>query len=159
MSSNFRSQVASYTEDFLIEKGVTSVFPLFTPEGEKLWAPGWDYTNIMGSEDLHPDDVFLTDSHDHRSTTAIWIVSSYDSADHFVSYYKVEPGEKIGKITVQCTEQNAERTIVKVTYKYIGLSESGNRFVADFTEKTYKTFIEEWCSLINAHFKEKSTSG
>ena len=152
MSSSFRSQVASYSEEFLIEKGIASVFPLFSPEGEKLWVPGWDYTNIMVSKDLQPDDVFLTDSHDHRSTTAIWIVANYDPVNHFVSYYKVEPGEKVGKIVVQCAEQHQKHTIVKVSYKYIGLSDSGNRFIAGFTKKAYKAFIDEWRSLIKAHF-------
>ena len=153
MSSSFKSQVVSHTDEFLIEKDISSVFPLFSPEGEKLWAPGWDYTNIMGSEDLQPDYVFLTDSHDHRSTTAIWIVSNYDPVDHFVSYYKVESDEKVGNIMVQCAEQYPNHTIVKVTYKYIGLSDSGNKFIAGFTEKTYKAFIDEWHTLIEAHFK------
>ena len=157
MSSIFKSQVVSHTDEFLIEKDISSVFPLFSPEGEKLWAPGWDYTNIMGSKELQPDYVFLTDSHDHKSTTAIWIVVNYDSANHFVSYYKVEPDDKVGKIEVQCVGQYPGHTIVKVTYKYIGLSESGNRFIAGFTKKTYKAFIDEWRTLIEAHFKRNSS--
>ena len=153
MCSSFVSQVASHSEEFMIEKDIESVFPLFSPEGEKLWAPGWEYTNILGPKYLQPDYVFLTDSHDHRSATAIWIVADYDTVKHYVSYYKVEPGEKVGKIVIQCFEQNQKYTLVKVTYKYIGLSDSGNQFIAGFTKKPYKEFIDEWRSLINAYFE------
>jgi hypothetical protein len=153
MCSGFVSQVASHSEEFMIEKDIESVFPLFSPEGERLWAPGWEYTNLMSSKDLQSDYVFLTDSHDHRSTTAIWIVSDYDPVKHYVSYYKVEPGEKIGKIVIQCFEQNQKYTLVKVTYKYIGLSDSGNQFIRGFTEEHYKAFIDGWGSLIHAYFE------
>ena len=136
-----------------MERDMASVFPLFSPEGEKLWAPGWDYTNLMGSKDLKRDYVFLTDSHDHRATTAIWIVAEYDPVKHTVSYYKVEPGEKVGKIVVQCFEQNQGYTLVKVGYKYIGLSNSGNQFIAGFTKEAYKELIDEWHSLVNAYFE------
>jgi hypothetical protein len=153
MSSTFVSQMVSHSEEFVVGKDIKSVFPLFSPEGEKRWAPGWNYINVLGTKNLQVDYVFLTDSHDHRSTTAIWIVADYDPVKHHVSYYKVEPGEKVGKIVVQCFEQNAEQTLVKVTYKYIGLSNSGNQFIAGFTKKAYKAFIDEWHSLINAYFE------
>lgn len=154
MSSPFVSQVVSYSEEFVVGKDIESVFSLFSPEGEKLWAPDWDYINILGSKNVQADYVFLTDSHDHSATTAIWIVADYDPVKHQVSYYKVEPGEKVGKIVVQCFEQNVGRTRVKVTYKYIGLSNSGNQFIAGFTKEAYKEFIEEWHSRIKAYFEK-----
>jgi len=154
MSSGFVSRVVSHSEEFLMERDMASVFPLFSPEGEKLWAPGWDYTNLLGSKDLERDYVFLTDSHDHKSTQAIWIVADYDPVKHYVSYYKVEPGEKVGKIVVECFEQTETSTLVRVAYKYIGLSDSGNQFVAGFTKEAYREFIGEWRSLL-LHYFEK----
>ena len=154
MPSYFMSRVISHSEEFLLERDIASVFPLFSPEGEKLWAPGWDYTNLLGSKDLHPDYVFLTDSHDHKSTNAIWIVAAYDPVKHYVSYYKIEPGEKVGKINVECFEQTETSTLVIVSYKYIGLSDSGNRFVASFTKEAYKEFIGEWRSLLLRYFEK-----
>jgi hypothetical protein len=153
MRKHFASQVVSHTEEFLVERSISDVFPLFSPEGERLWAPGWDYTNLLDSTELEPDYVFLTDTHDHRSAQAIWIVSGYDLAGHYVSYYKVEPGQKLGKIVVQCFEQSRTSTVVRVTYKYIGLSDSGNRFVATFTKEAYKEFMEGWRSLLRDYFK------
>jgi len=156
MTKDFVSQVVSHTEEFLLEKHIAIVFPLFTPEGEKLWAPGWTYTNLIGSTELKPDDVFLTDTHDHKSAQAIWIASDYDASKHYVSYYKIEPEQKVGKITVQCFEQSPSVTRVKVTYKYIGLSDSGNQFVAGFTKESFTEFIGVWRSLLCDYFLKYS---
>jgi len=154
MSSRFVARVVSHSEEFLLERDIASVFPLFSPEGEKLWAPGWDYTNLLGSKDLQRDDVFLTDAHDHKSTQAIWIVADYDPVKHCVSYYKVEPGEKVGKVAVECFKKTNTSTLVKVTYKYIGLSDSGNQFIIGFTKKAYEEFIGEWRSLLLRYFEK-----
>jgi hypothetical protein len=137
----------------VVGRDIERVFSLFSPEGEKLWAPDWDYINILGSKNVQAGYVFLTNSHDHRATTAIWIVAEYDPVKHSVSYYKVEPSEKVGKIVVQCFEHNSGSTLVKVTYNYIGLSTSGNQFIAGFTKEAYKEFIERWYSQINAYFE------
>jgi len=156
MTEDFVSQVVSHSEEFSLEKDIATVFPLFTPEGEKLWAPGWTYTNLIGSVELKPDYVFLTDTHDHKSTQAIWIVSDYNADKHYVSYYKIEPEQKVGKITVQCFEQSPSATRVRVTYKYIGLSDLGNQFVAGFTKEVFSEFINGWRILLNDYFEKQS---
>jgi hypothetical protein len=154
MTKGFLSQVVSHSEEFLLEKGASTVFPLFSPEGERLWAPGWSYTNLLGSTELKPDYVFLTDTHDHKSVQAIWIVSDYDPDQHYVSYYKIEPEQKVGKITVECIEQSHASTLVRITYKYIGLSDSGNQFVAEFTKKAFMEFIWGWHLLLRDYFEK-----
>src|SRR4030042_3759439 len=154
MSSGFVARVESHSEEFLLPRDITSVFPLFSPEGEKLWAPGWDYTHLLDSKYLQRDDVFLTDSHDHKSTNAIWIVSDYDPVKHYVSYYKVELGEKVGKVVVECFQQTDTSTLVRVTYRYTGLSDSGNQFISGFTKEVYKEFIGEWRLLLLRYFEK-----
>jgi len=37
------SKSVSHTAEFEISRPIQTVFPLFSPEGEKLWALGWDY--------------------------------------------------------------------------------------------------------------------
>ena len=146
------SKSVSHTLEFEINQPVQAVFPLFSPEGEKLWAPGWDYENIMGTTRLHEDYIFLTRTHDHAANEAIWIVKEYEPEAYRVQYYKIEAGEKVGIIGVTCTPSGPHTSKVQVTYKYIGLSESGNRFIARFTKKDYKAFIEDWKRLIEAYF-------
>jgi|WetSurMetagenome_2_1015567.scaffolds.fasta_scaffold04011_2 hypothetical protein len=142
----------SHTAEFEINQPVQVVFPLFTPEGEKRWAPGWDYENIMGTRTLDEDYIFLTRTHDHAANEAIWIVKSYEPETHRVRYYKIEPGEKVGIIEAACDPLTSGSTKVQVTYRYVGLSEAGNRFVERFTKKDYEAFIEGWKRLIESYF-------
>jgi len=108
-----------HTGNFQINQPIEILFPLFSAEGEKLWVPGWDYENIMGSNDLHEDYIFLTKSHDHASTDAIWLVKKYKPEVHFVQFYKIEPEDKVGIITVQCVKVIKSITQVEVAYEYI----------------------------------------
>lgn len=63
---------------------ITELFPLFRPEGEKHWVPGWDYENVMEKTELSEDYVFLTKTHDHGTSDAICIVKKYDPKSNFV---------------------------------------------------------------------------
>ena len=147
--------IAKHTETFRIHQPIDVLFPLFSAEGEKLWVPGWDYENIMGSTDLHEDYIFLTKNQDHSSKNAetIWLVKRYDPDTYFVQFYKVEPKEKVGLISVRCIQVAKDTTDIEVTYTYIGLSESGNRFVEGFTSTHYKEFIDEWERLLSDYFE------
>lgn len=128
------------------------LFPLFSAEGEKLWVPGWDYENVMGSNDLHEDYIFLTQNHDHASVKAIWLVKQYDPDAYFVQFYKVEPSDKVGIISVQCSKIDESKTEIEVTYHYIGISEKGNEFIKKFTSEEYTKFIDEWEKLLSIYF-------
>jgi len=134
---------------------IADIFPLFSPEGEKHWVPGWDYENVMGTTELSDDYVFLTKTHDHGTSDAIWIVKKYDPKLHFVQFYKIEPGEKIGVVTVKCTELEASKTMIRVTYKYLALSKGGEEFITVFNESTYEKFIDEWQKFLTNYFKSK----
>lgn len=142
----------SHSEAFEVSGPVGKVFPLFSPEGEKLWVPGWDYENVMGSASLSEDYVFITRTHDHASGRAVWLVKRYDPESYLVELYKVEPDEKVGIVTVACSAFSEERTRVKVTYRYIALSEKGEEFISGFTREYYKEFIGEWEGLLNEYF-------
>jgi hypothetical protein len=145
----------TYTKAFEMDFAIAEVFPLFSPEGEKYWVPGWNYKNVMGTTELFEDYVFLTKTHDHGTTDAIWIVKKYDPQSHFVQFYKIEPEDKIGIVTVNCTELGAAKTKVQVTYKYIALSPTGEKFVSEFSKSSYDEFIGEWQILLLKYFESK----
>jgi hypothetical protein len=138
---------------FQISQPIQRLFPLFSAEGETLWVPGWDYENVMGSTDLHEDYIFLTKNHDHASTDAIWLTKRYRPESHFVQFYKVEPKDKVGIITVQCKKIGDAQTQVEVSYEYIGLSRKGNEFIEKFTSSEFKEFISQWKRLLVNYFE------
>lgn len=148
----------SYTAEFKSNQLAQTLFPLFSPEGEKGWVPGWDYINLMGDTDLHEDDVFLTQTHDHAANEAIWIVKKYDPEVYSVQYYRIEPGDKVGIVKIKCDPLDHTTTRVEITYTYIGLSDSGNRFIEHFSQKDYDEFIKEWKYLLDVHFKKRTAS-
>ena len=142
-----------HAEEFQIDQPADVLFPLFSAEGEKLWVPGLDYRNIMGSVELHEDYVFITENHDHASSDAVWLVKKHEPDSHYVEFYKVEPDDKVGIISVQCQVISQRKTSVRVSYEYIALSEKGNEFITGFTDEVYKEFIGEWKRLLDSYFK------
>lgn len=141
-----------HSAGFDLAQPVEDVFPLFSPEGEKRWAPDWDYENVMGTTELSEDYVFLTRGHDHAATDAIWLVKRYVPEAWFIQYYRVEPEDKIGVVTVECSRTNGGMTHVEVSYQYIALSAHGRKFVESFTLEFYKKFIDEWRVLLHQYF-------
>lgn len=141
-----------YSAGFEIGRPVEQVFPLFTPEGEKLWTPGWDYEDVRGASEPAEDAVFLTHGHDHAAAQAIWLVKRYEPQNYYVQYYKVEPGDKVGIVTVQCAGQTPDETHVEVTYEYVALSQKGRAFIESFTRESYETFIAKWAELLGSYF-------
>lgn len=144
-----------YTKSFELDVPIDELFPLFSPEGEKLWVPGWDYKNIMETTELSADYVFLTKNHDHGTTDAIWIVKAYDPGSYLVQFYKIEPEHKLGIVTVKCSTLKASKTKIQVTYKYIALSTAGEAFVLGFSESDYEKYIDEWQKLLSNYFEQK----
>lgn len=149
-------QSATYTKKFSMNQPADVLFPLFSAEGETLWVPDWKYENVMGSTELHEDYVFLTQTHDHASTKAIWLVKRYDPKTYFVQFYKVEPNDKVGIVTVKCTPVDATNTEVQVSYQYIGIDEKGNKFISTFTAEDYSKYIDEWKTLLIKYFASQS---
>ncbi len=146
-----------HTKTFQVDVPIDTLFPLFSPEGEKYWVPGWDYKNIMGTTVLAEDYVFVTENHDHGASEAIWIVKAYDPDTYRVQFYKVEPGHKVGIITVECFAESGTLTTVKVSYKYTALSTAGEEFILGFGEVEYEKFIDEWKELLVRYFKQKNS--
>ena len=143
-----------HSADFQLDQPADILFPLFSAEGEKLWVPGWDYENVMGSDDLYEDYIFLTENHDHATSKAIWLVKRHKPGEYLIEFYKVEPEEKVGVITIKCSALSEAKTNVSVTYEYIALSEKGNDFISSFTSQVYKDFIGEWPQLLEAYFEQ-----
>lgn len=141
-----------HSEKFTIAQPVEAVFPLFSPEGEKLWVPGWDYVNIMGSTGLHEDYVFLTKNHDHAATDAIWLVKRYEPASHFVEFYRIEPADKVGVVSIRCLQIENQLTEVEVTYRYTALGDKGREFIESFTAGKYEESIGQWRRLLVNYF-------
>src|SRR6185436_19780942 len=84
---------------FRLDAPLARVLPLFTAEGERSWAPGWEPTILSG--DVERGSAFATRGHSGIETT--WIVADYRPAEGRVSYARLAQGSNIGLVDVTCT--------------------------------------------------------
>jgi hypothetical protein len=145
-----------HCKSFQLAVPFDEAFYLFTPEGEKLWAPDWEYESVLESTELSEDYVFKTKKHDHHSTEAIWLVKTYDPVAGTIEYYKVQPKDKVGVISIVCREITPTSTEVRVAYQYTALSKTGEEFIAHFDTVAYDTFIDHWEVLLGEYVSGKS---
>jgi hypothetical protein len=118
---------------------VDRVMPLFTPEGERAWAPGWDpsYPAGLTGDGADTGTVFLTE---HGATT-IWAVveRTYDT----VRYARVTPGRWAGLVEVRCRPDGPEATCAEVTYDLTALTDEGEAALQEFAAG-YDDYLGEW---------------
>ena len=126
---------------FHLNAPVERVFPLFTAEGERAWAPGWQPRILSGSRER--GSAFMTSTHD--GSTVTWIVTDYRPAEGRVSYARLVQDSNIGIVDVVCTTAAGGGTDVSVRYTLTAVSESGKSFVAHFlSAQHYTIMIDEW---------------
>jgi len=118
-------------------------FPLFTAEGERLWAPGWDPV-AQWPADGSPaaGAVFSTAGGDGRVT--LWVVVDWEPERFRVRYARVTPGLRAGTVEVECRAASDSSTIARVTYDLVSLSSEGDADLATWTDDWYLGFLGDW---------------
>jgi hypothetical protein len=117
-----------------VDRAPADAIHLFTPEGERLWAPGWNPEYASGT-------VFTTD---HGDEDTIWLV--VDETPTTRRYARVTPGVKAGTVEVRC-EPDGAHTTAHVTYELTAL---GPRAGLDHFADHYPAMLAEWERLIAA---------
>jgi hypothetical protein len=127
-------------QGFHLDAPLSRVIPLFTAEGEKSWAEGWDPEILSGAGER--GSVFRT-THGGRTTT--WIVTDYRPAEGRASYARLAEGSNMGLVDVICTPNPKGGTDVSVRYTLTAVSAEGKQFVSGFLgPQQYHAMIEEW---------------
>lgn len=138
----------SFTGGFAVAAPVGSVFPLFSPEGERRWVPGWD------PELLHPPGAAWEEEMIFRTREekgdAVWVVTRLAPGEHRVTYHRVEPGRWVARVEVRCTRIDDRRTDVRTSYRFLGLSPDGNAEIEAMTQAAYDAKMQRWSGWIGA---------
>jgi hypothetical protein len=121
-------------------------FRYFTPDGERLWVPGWE------PEYLHPLDGALgeglTFRTRHGGEETLWMVSR--CADPYeVDYVRVTPRSRIGIVSVRLTAVGAAGSDVAVAYRLTALSPSAGATLDAFAA-AFPEYLSSWERSINA---------
>jgi Polyketide cyclase / dehydrase and lipid transport len=118
----------------------TDAITLFTPTGERAWAPGWDpqFPSPV-PDDTEPGTVFQTDHAGRRST---WTVTRHDPATT-IQYATTTPGDRAGLVTVACTPGEDDTTTATVSYDLTTLAPEANADLDRFAAH-YRSFLGQW---------------
>lgn len=148
-ASPVRSAALSQTRSFEVQAPCARLMPLFTAQGERAWAPGWEPEMLSG--DTARGSVFRTRTPERET---VWTVSEYRPEQGRVSYVRIAQGLNMGLVDVSCREVPAGGSEVTVTYTLTGLTPEGEAYVREFLEpKRYADFIGEWRDAIAAYLK------
>jgi hypothetical protein len=132
-------------------------FRFFTPDGERLWVPGWE------PEYLHPADGTLAEGlvfrTFHAGEMTLWLVSRYDRAMGAIQYVRITPGSRMGTVSVQLSAAaGGDATEAAIGYRLTSLSPAGDRaleaFATGFTE-----MLAEWERRIDTYRSQQPSYG
>ena len=123
------------TGTFTLAAPVEQVMPLFTAEGERAWAPGWEPT-YPDSADHEVGQVWTTAG--PPATTWITVQADADC----VRYARVAEGYSAGIVTVSCAP-DPHGTAVTTSYDLSALSPAGEKRLAEFAS-SYDEMLEHW---------------
>lgn len=153
MAEPFRAERAERVASFAVDLPAREAFELFTPEGEKAWAHGWE------PEYLHPANGRIARGMVFRTRIGgeetIWTVARCEPGS-CVEYVRCTPGSRTAVVRVRCAPIDATRCEVTVGYAFTGLSESGNLRIREMDERRYAEFIGDWRSAIEAMLARRS---
>jgi hypothetical protein len=142
MARSFDASHVTRSGSFRLPASPHAVFPFFSPEGERAWAPGWE------PEYLHPRHgspvrglVFRTAAGGEHT---VWVLLRYDRGACEAEYVRVVPGSRIGTVEVRCQPAPGHETDVSVTYRLTALTDEGNETLSRFSEETFARMLEEW---------------
>jgi hypothetical protein len=146
---------ATQIRSFQLDAPRSQVFPLFTAEGERAWAHGWNPEMLSGAEER--GSAFRTQHEDGQET--VWVVTDFRPQEGRVSYARAALGSNIGLVDVVCTQSAGGGTDVSVRYTLTALSETGRIFVSNFLDaRHYAQMIEQWrAATAEAHARPPTT--
>jgi hypothetical protein len=117
---------------------------LFTPEGERRWADGWDPQYPEPRRREGPGAVFTTGHGGHQTT---WIMVDHGAAG--VRYARVTEGMTAGTVAVDVVADLEHAAQVRVTYDLTALTPAGETWLEAF-DAEYETAIADWGTEIAA---------
>ena len=126
--------------------------PLFTPEGERAWAAGWDPHYV---HPVRPDAgegvVFQTANKGESSAT--WVQTRYEPTEGLASYVYVVPDHHTAMVDVRVTPDGEGQSRASVRYRMTSLSSDADDVVRAFGE-AFDDYMAHWTAAIQRHIVE-----
>ncbi|GMV05015.1 MAG: hypothetical protein AMXMBFR53_12950 [Gemmatimonadota bacterium] len=133
------------TVDVALSRQAT--FPIFTPEGERLWIPRWAPTYPEGgTPEPRGGLAFQTEK---EGATATWLVTRWEPEARRAAYAYVLPVKWATTVEVEVRDLGTGRSRVEVTYHVTSLAPSADVDVAALAEG-YQARLAAWADTLAA---------
>jgi len=142
------AQQVHCTGAFDLPCGVDEAFPLFSPEGERAWAPGWNPKAVFPETiAFAPNTIFRQGE---GVDEAVWTILQVDSGEHKAEYFRVAPASHTARISVNVEAIGPDRSHVEVSYDVTGFGPDGEHALEGFSERAYGERMRDWQRRISA---------
>jgi hypothetical protein len=155
--SRFRPLHVDRSGELTLPLPLGHAFPLFSPEGERAWVPGWD------PDYLHPDHpsnapgtLFRTT---HNGEDTLWLVLTYNPTEATARYGRFSPASRVGTVQVYCQADAPDRTRVSISYSLTAITPTGNAVLAALTPERYSAMLRDWQEAIITSQQRRYGSG
>lgn len=119
-----------------------SAFPLFSPEGERLWIKEWNPAPVFPDTiEFRRDTVFRQGTGDGD---AVWTIVDADWKSHRAEYVRVAPKSHTARIVVKVDPAGPERCYVNAAFTVTAFAEHGYSLLESFSENAYSTKMNTW---------------
>ena len=129
--------------EFDLAVSAKQAFPLFSPEGERPWAAGWDPKPVFPAEEKvrwQRNAVFTTD---HNNEHLTWWIIDVDQTARTADYLNIGNG-RIARITVRVQSVDENRCRVEVTYIISAMEASATEVVQRANSEQMKLRMVHW---------------
>lgn len=121
--------------------------PLFTPEGERAWVPGWDPEPVHApAGSLSREGAVFRTTHGGEET--VWLVQRVDASEGAADYVRITPGNRLGTVHVRCAADGNGGSIVEIGYRLTALSPAGADALDAITPEVFEADIRGWQEAI-----------
>ncbi|MDH3500242.1 MAG: hypothetical protein OEM97_08985 [Acidimicrobiia bacterium] len=136
-------QVSSGT--FELPLAAVEAIWMFTPEGERAWAAGWDPTYPTGRASEAAGTVFATSANGVQTT---WVIIDIDRPHARASYARVTPGHHAGTVRVECIDTRPGHCDVTVQYALTAIDGAGPHVLEPHGPERFEEMMEAWAAAI-----------
>lgn len=127
---------------------VETAFPLFSPEGEREWAPGWNPRAVFPETiTFAPNTVFRLGA---GSEESLWTILEADWQAHRAEYVRFAPASHAARITVKADPLGSDGSQITVTYTVTAFGEQAATVLEPFSEPAYAQRMREWQRQVSA---------
>jgi MOSC domain-containing protein YiiM len=125
-----------------VARAPADAFVYFTPDGERLWVPGFDpeYLHPLSGEQ-GPGAIFTTT---HGSEETLWMVLRFSPDEGVAEYARVTPGSRRGTVRVSLQAAGERSTRATVSYDLTALADKGDEVLAAMTQNAYEDMLADW---------------